>query len=361
MAMLRIGDKEIGPSEPCYFIADIAANHDGDLERALRLIHLAHEAGADAAKFQHFQASKIVSDEGFKCLGSQVSHQANWTRSVVEVYSDASVPQGWTPLLAEECRKVGITFFSSPYDFQSIDHIDQWVPAFKIGSGDIDWLESLQYVAAKGKPVILATGAADMDDVERAMETLLSVTDQVGLMQCNTNYTAAEANFDHLNLNVLRTYAERWPGVVLGLSDHTSGPAAVLGAVALGARMIERHFTDDNDRDGPDHRFALDPESWANMVTETRRLERALGDGRKIVERNEQDTRVIQRRCVRAARQLAAGHLIGRDDLAVLRPATPGAIPASEVDALLGRRLNADIREGADLRWEYLERQAGQG
>lgn len=360
MATLQINGREIGPSKPCFFIADIAANHDGDLERALALIRLAHEAGADAAKFQHFQASKIVSDEGFKGLGGQVSHQATWSRSVVEVYSDASVPQDWTPLLAEECRKVGITFFSSPYDFQSVDHIDRWVPAFKIGSGDIDWLESLHYVAAKGKPVILATGAANMDDVEQAMETLLSVTDQVGLMQCNTNYTAAEENFDHLNLNVLRTYAARWPGVVLGLSDHTHGHAAVLGAVALGARMIERHFTDDNDRDGPDHRFALNPDSWAEMVTETRRLERALGDGQKVVEGNEQETRIIQRRCVRAAHHLSAGHVIERDDLSVLRPATPGAIPASEIDSVLGCRLSTDVSDGDDLRWEHLERQVGQ-
>lgn len=352
--VLNIDGHLIGPNHPTYFIADIAANHDGSLDRAKTLIALAKGAGADAAKFQHFKANRIVSGVGFDRLDGAKSHQAAWTRSVVDVYSDASVPSSWTPELRKECDSVGITFLSSPYDLDSVDEIDPFVPAFKVGSGDIDWLEELNYIAAKGKPVILATGAATMAEVERAMDELLAVTDQVALMQCNTNYTADEGNFDHLNLNVLQTYAQRWPGITLGLSDHTHGPAAVLGAVTLGARMIERHFTDDTTRDGPDHRFALDPSAWAEMVADTRRLERALGSTEKHVAANEIDTAVVQRRSIRASVNLVQGQVLEREHLDVLRPAPAGSIPPSDLSNVVGRALARPVAQGVELRWEDL-------
>ena len=137
---IKILDKTIGLDYPTYFIADIAANHDGDLERAKLLIRLAKDAGADAAKFQNFRAPKIVSDYGFKAMGGQVSHQAEWTKSVFEVYDDASIPFEWTPILKEECDKVGIHYFSSPYDDDAIDMLDPYVPAYKAGSGLISWI-----------------------------------------------------------------------------------------------------------------------------------------------------------------------------------------------------------------------------
>ena len=351
---LHIDGRTIGLGHPTYFIADIAANHDGDLERAKRLIWLAKEAGADAAKFQHFHATKIVSDFGFRKLNDNSSHQSSWKKSVVEVYEDASVPDDWTPTLRAECDRAGITFFSSPYDFAAIDALDPFVPAYKVGSGDIDWLEELEFIAQKGKPVLIATGAASLSDVVAAMNTLRASTEQIVLMQCNTNYTADPNNFDHLHLNVLKTYAAIWPEVVLGLSDHTHGPAAVLGAVALGARVIERHFTDDNDRIGPDHKFALDPTAWRDMVDQTRLLERALGSTEKFVAGNEQASSIVQRRCVRAARPLARGHRLTREDLDVLRPATPGAIKPSEIDLVLGKVLASDLEAGQDIRWTHI-------
>src|SRR4030066_347341 len=156
----KIGSQWVGDRHPTYFIADIAANHDGDLDRAKLLIHLANESGADAAKFQNFQASKIVSDYGFKSLGGQQSHQSKWKKSVFEVYQDASIPFDWTPVLKEECDKVGIDYFSSPYDFEAVDMLDPYVPAHKIGSGDITWLGIMRYIASKGKPGILSPGRA---------------------------------------------------------------------------------------------------------------------------------------------------------------------------------------------------------
>jgi len=353
---IHIDGRAIGLSEPTYFIADIAANHDGSLERAHRLIELAAQAGADAAKFQNFHASQIVSDYGFDRLGGQLSHQASWTESVGEVYRKASVPDDWAAQLKAKCDECAITFFSSPYDTDAVDLLDPLVPAFKIGSGDIDWLEQLGYIAAKGKPVILASGAATLAEVERAVETVSAHTSDVVLLQCNTNYTANESNFDHLHLNVLKTYALLWPDLVLGLSDHTHGPAAVLGAVALGARVIERHFTDDNARPGPDHKFALEPTAWRYMVDEVRHLERALGSTHKFVADNEIDTAVVQRRCVRAAIAIEAGSMVTREMLDVLRPATPGAITPDELADVPGARTRRRLEAGEEIRWSDLDR-----
>ena len=351
---IKIGDRKIGQQHPTYFIADVAANHDGDLQRAIQLIRLAKEAGADAAKFQNFQADKIVSDYGFQHMDGQVSHQASWKRSVFEVYQGASIPLDWTPVLMNACKEAGIDYFTSPYDFDAIDHVNDFIPAFKIGSGEIDWIESLEYIARKGKPVLLATGASNIGEVQRAVHAILAINPQLVLMQCNTNYTASPENYDHIHLNVLKTYANMFPEVVLGLSDHTHGPATVLGAVALGARVIERHFTDDNNREGPDHKFATNPEDWAVMVAETRKLERALGSGDKFVTGNEKDTVVVQRRCLRAARDIQAGETIDRAMIDVLRPATPGAILPSQLLEVVGTKALHAIARGRELRWTDL-------
>ncbi|MCJ7811225.1 MAG: N-acetylneuraminate synthase family protein, partial [Dehalococcoidia bacterium] len=277
MKDIQIADRRVGSDHPTYFIADISANHDGDLERAKKLIRLAAEAGADAAKFQNFRAAKIVSDYGFRTLGGQISHQASWRKPVFEVYQGASIPFEWTPELKATCDEAGIHYFSSPYDFEAVDMLDRHVPAHKIGSGDITWLEILRHIAGKGKPVLLATGASDIGDVQRAVHTILALNRELVLMQCNTNYTASLENYDHIHLNVLKTYAVMFPEVVLGLSDHTHGHATVLGAVALGARVVEKHFTDDMTREGPDHPFSMTPDAWRDMVDRTRELERAMG------------------------------------------------------------------------------------
>ena len=351
---IQIGSHTIGARHPVYFIADIAANHDGNLERARLLIRLAKEAGADAAKFQNFRAPKIVSDYGFKHLGGQVSHQAAWKKSVFQVYQEASIPFEWTTILKDECDRLGIEFFSAPYDFEAIDMLDAYVQMYKAGSGEIDWLEALERMARKNKPFFVATGAATIGEVQRAVHTILAVNPQLILMQCNTNYTASPDNYDHLHLNVLKTYATMFPGVVLGLSDHTHANAPVLGAVALGARVIERHFTDSHDREGPDHKFAMDPDGWANMVQETRLLERALGSADKFVAGNEVETAIVQRRCLRAGRDIQAGEIFSREMIDVLRPATPGAIKPAEIDDVIGKRATHDLPFGKEIRWTDL-------
>jgi len=343
----KIGKTNIGTSFKTYFIADIAANHDGNLNRALKLIKLAAKAGANAAKFQHFKAETIVSDRGFKDLGKQLSHQSKWKKSVFEVYKDASINPNWTPFLKKECKKNNIDFFTAPYDLKLVDKVNKYVPAYKIGSGDITWLEIIKKIAKKNKPVIIATGASYLSDVKRAVKTIMKFNKKIVLMQCNTNYTAKKENTEYLNLNVLNQYKKIFRNkIVLGLSDHTFGHNSVLGAVALGARVVEKHFTDNNYRSGPDHPFSMNPKTWATMVNETRKLEKSLGNGIKKIELNERESSVIQRRGIRASKKIRKGTIIRENILCYLRPCPKSALNPYEKDKILGKKLIRNLDKG---------------
>jgi len=350
-----INGRQIAIDAPTYFVADIASNHDGDLERAKALIHHAAEAGADAVKFQHFKARSIVSDVGFKELGSQLSHQAGWKKSVYEVYEDCELDRSWNEILADEAKAAKVDFMTTPYDVDAVNECAPLVAAFKVGSGDITWTQNLELIAQQNKPVLLATGASTQEDTTRAVEALLKHNREICLMQCNTNYTGSLENFRYVNLNVLRSFAVQYPGMILGLSDHTPGHAAVLGAVALGARMIEKHFTDDNGRTGPDHAFSLNPKTWRDMVDRTRELEFALGDGIKRIEANEAKTIVVQRRCLRLTRDLPVGSVLAAGDLEPLRPAPVDSLPPYRLEELVGRRLSGAKKSGEALYLADLE------
>jgi len=347
---LIIDGTRIGPGNKTYFIADIAANHDCDLSRAKDLIYLSAEAGADAAKFQHFTAKTIVSEKGFIDMGNKQSHQSKWKKSVSEVYKDATVSLNWTQQLKDTCDDAGIPFFTTPYSLELVDELDGFVPAYKIGSGDITWREMVEKVAAQNKPYFLACGASTMDEVVSAVDWALAINPQFGLMQCNTNYTAELENFKYINLNVIKTLRAMYPSMVLGLSDHTPQHATVLGAVALGASMIEKHFTDDTSRVGPDHAFSMDLTTWREMVDRTRELELSLGGGVKKVEDNELETVVVQRRSLRANLQLKAGHVIRDGDFVPMRPCPADALAPSKLRYVIGSVLKRDIDLGQHLR-----------
>jgi sialic acid synthase SpsE len=348
MKEIRLGNRNVGDGHPLYFIADIAANHDGDILRAFKLIELAKEVGADAAKFQNFKAKTIVSRKGFDNLGGKFSHQSTWKKSVFDIYEDASVSYEWTHKIKEKCDEVGIEYFTSPYDFESVDHVDPYLNAYKIGSGDITWIEIIEYIAKKNKPVLLATGASSIDDVKRAMKVLQENTNEIVLMQCNTNYTASAENFKYINLNVLNTYRKIYPSVLLGLSDHTHGHASVLGSIAYGARVFEKHFTDDNSRRGPDHNFAMNPTTWKEMVQASNELYMAIGDGVKRVEENEKETEIVQRRALRYAKSLGKGHVINNSDIIALRPIPVNGLAPYLKYHIVGKTLKTNV-EADDL------------
>ena len=194
--------------------------------------------------------------------------------------------------------------------------------------------------------MLIATGASSLVDVQQAVSTIIKINPQIVLMQCNTNYTGAPENFKYINLNVLKTYRELYPDIILGLSDHSPGHTTVLGAIALGACVVEKHLTDDNDRVGPDHKFSMNGKSWREMVNRTHELELALGDGIKRVEENEEKTVIIQRRAMRATRSIKVGETIRPTDFTPLRPCPRDALPLGEFMSVQGYRLKRNIERG---------------
>tara|TARA_B100000212_G_C27364063_1_gene529533 strand:- start:866 stop:1951 length:1086 start_codon:yes stop_codon:yes gene_type:complete len=350
-----INKRKIGLNCPTYFIAEIGSNFDGDINRAKELIHLAKETGADAAKFQHYTADSLVSDFGFKSLENINSHQSNWGSSVYETYNKASLNKEWTAELKKTCDQIGIEFMTSPYSLDLINYVNKYVNSFKIGSGDITWLESINLMASKKKPILLATGASNEDEVHTAVKEIKKHTKDIVLMQCNTNYTVSKDNLNFLNLNVLKRFKYLFPDVILGLSDHTKGFVSVLGAVTLGARVIEKHFTDDNKRPGPDHSFALDIKNWKEMILKTRELEAALGIDYKKIELNEKETVILQRRSIRAKEFIKVGDIVSREKLEFLRPCPQTALNPSNFQDIIGKKFINNVKKGDIIRFEDLQ------
>lgn len=348
--IIKVDKNQIGKNYPTFFIADIAANHDGDLERAKDLIFLAADAGAHAAKFQHFNARTIVSDEGFKDLKNVNSHQSKWKKSVFSVYEEASINLKWTKILKDTCNKANISFFSTPYSLDLIDHLDPFVPAYKIGSGDITWTNLIEKISMKKKPVFLATGASNIKEINHAVKIILKKNKDLCIMQCNTNYTGSLENFKYINLEVLNTFKRKFPNAILGLSDHTPGHATVLGAIALGARVIEKHFTDNNNRKGPDHIFSMNPKSWREMVDRTNELQLALGNNNKIVENNEKETVILQRRSLRSIKNIKKGKPLSSTDFIPLRPCPINSLDINKLSELNGHIAKRDIKKGDYLK-----------
>ena len=343
---INLNYKTISKSSDVYFIADIAANHDGDLSRAKDLIYLAKEAGADCAKFQHFKAENIVSDKEFQGLNKTLhTHQSKWKKSVASVYDQYHTRDEWTQELVDTCKDANIEFMTTPYDLEAVEKYSRYCHALKIGSGDITFHQIIKKACETGLPILIASGAADLSDTEKAVNLIRESGNPFCLFQCNTNYTGDIENFRYVNLNVLKQFSLSFPEAILGLSDHTPGHAAVLGAVALGAKVIEKHFTDDNDRIGPDHKFALNPVSWRDMVDRTRELELAMGDGIKRIELNETNTFIVQRRAICAGKDLKQGHVIQKTDLKYLRPCSSDAFMPYQEKDIIGKKLLTDLQK----------------
>jgi len=346
---ITINNQTIGEGHRTYFIADIGANFDGDLEKAKRLAYEVKQAGGDAAKIQSFQARKIVSGRGFSSMSLKGVH-GSWKRPVDEVFKEAEFPRAWHREFFDYCRSIGITPSSSPYDYEAVDLMDELGADFyKIGSGDITWLEMVDYIARKGKPVMLATGASTLAEVDEAVRTIEKTGNKdLVILQCITNYPS---RFESANINVLKTYRKAF-GAIVGYSDHTPGDVVPLGAVALGAKVIEKHFTLDKKDKGPDHPHSMEPQEFAEMVRRTRHLESALGTTRKDVAAEESETVIVQRRGLTAARDVAKGAPLESADIVELRPAL-GIYPSYK-PMVIGKLAGRDLKAGEPIRWDDL-------
>lgn len=343
---IKIGNRMIGSNYPTYFIAEIGANFDGNIDKAKRLIDAAKEAGADCAKFQTFITPRIVSEGGFSHMQLKGVH-GSWGRTVSDVFKDAEFPMAWHQEIADYCKNIGIDFSTSPYFKEAVDLcVDLDVPFIKIGSGDITWLEMIDYIARKGKPVMLATGDATMSEIDEAVRTIEATGNKdFVLMQCITNYPS---KIDSANVNVLKTYQSAFD-VLTGYSDHAPGHVIALASVVIGGRVIEKHFTLSKKDKGPDHPHSMEPQEFKFMVNSIREVERAMGSTCKEVVAEESETVYVQRRCLYAKTNLKKGQIITENDIDVLRPAL-GIQPKYKA-VVIGKECKENIEKGQPLFW----------
>jgi len=344
---IKIGNKWIGEQFPTYFIAEIGANFDGNIEKAKRLVDAAKEAGADCAKFQTFSTSKIVSEGGFSRMQLKGVH-GSWGRTVSEVFKEAEFPIEWHHEIADYCKHVGIDFSTSPYFKEAVDLcVELNVPFIKIGSGDVTWLEMIDYIARKGIPVMLATGDATLSEIDEAVRTIETAGNRdLLLMQCITNYPS---KIDSANVNVLKTYQLAFD-VLTGYSDHSPGHVVALASTVIGGRVVEKHFTLNKKDKGPDHPHSMEPHEFKFMVDSIREVERAMGSTRKEVVAEESETVYVQRRCLYAKNNLSKGHVMTADDIDVLRPAL--GIPPKFESVIVGKICKEQIAKGQPLFWD---------
>lgn len=348
MTTLDIAGYKLGQGQPCFIIAEAGVNHNGDLEMAHRLVDQAVRCNADAVKFQTFKTERVMTRRAPKA-----SYQLETTQvseSQFDMAKGFELPMEAFEQLMAYCRKQGILFLSSPFDDESADLLaGLGVAAFKIPSGEITNLPFLTRVARFGKPMIVSTGMANMTEVETAVHTIEQAGNrQFVLLQCVSNYPADPAN---INLRAMHTMAAAF-NVPVGYSDHTPGIEVPLAAVALGACVIEKHFTLDQNLPGPDHRASLEPLELEAMVRGIRTVESALGDGRKEPAHTEANTAAVARKSLVAARDISANTLLTEDLIAIKRPGT-GLAPAMR-ESLVGRSTKVDIPEDTLLTLEML-------
>ncbi len=334
---IKIKNKIIGEGQPCYIIAEIGSNFNGDINLAKKLIKKAKESGADAAKFQSFQTEKILSKKGFE---KKVSFQSKWKDSVWNVYKNAELPIEWIEKLDKYAKKCKIQFLSAPYHTEAVDElVRNNAPAIKIGSGEITNVEFLKYVARKKLPVFLAAGASTIHDVNLAVKTIRSQKNyKIILMQATTQYPSPMKD---VNLKVIQEFVRKFQ-VNVGYSDHTPGYTAILGSVALGACVIEKHFTLDTKSAGPDHPHSLNPEQFKKMVKKIREMELVLGHRKKIIEKSEKDTKIIQRRGIWTVNNIKKGEKFSKTNIEVLRPCI--GLPASDFGRLLNKKAKKEYQ-----------------
>ncbi|AMV19964.1 N-acetylneuraminate synthase [Planctomyces sp. SH-PL14] len=338
-----IGERVVGAGAPCFVIAEAGVNHNGSVDLAVQLVDVAADCGADAIKFQTFRAEKLVTAEAKQA--EYQSRNMGQTESQLTMLRRLELSQDDHLKVMAHCRQRGIGFLSTPFDEESADFLDrEGMPAIKIPSGEVTNLPLIEHLAAKGRPVLLSTGMCRLSEVEACVMTLegCGVRD-LAILHCVSNYPAAPAD---TNLRAMRTMAEAF-GHPVGYSDHTLGNEVSFAAVALGACVIEKHFTLDRSLPGPDHKASAEPAQLRQLVEGIRTIESAMGTGRKWPAAAELNTASVARRSVVAARTIPFGQIIRREDLITRRPGH-GLAPAM-IPQIVGMTAREEIPEGTLL------------
>jgi N-acetylneuraminate synthase len=328
---VRIGERVVGEGHPCFIVAEAGSNHNGSLEQALAMIDVAKAANVDAVKFQNFRAEKLYPKN------AGISDYLPIKKPIYDIIKGMEMPLEWIPTLADYCKTKDLMFFSAPFDEESADALDPYVEVFKIASYEITHMPLIRHVARKKKPMILSTGTANLKEVEQAVEWCRAEgNEDLVLLQCTASYPVPLAS---LNVRALVTMRETF-GVPTGLSDHSRDPfAGPMTAVALGANVIEKHFTLSNHLPGPDHTYAVEPDELAELVRRVRQVEAVLGNGLKETLPVEAELHSFARRSIFALRDIQPGEQFAPDNIGVLRCGKLGFGMAPEhYPALLKRR-----------------------
>jgi N-acetylneuraminate synthase len=345
---IEIGGRRIGPDEPVFVIAELSGNHNGDVDRARRLVSAAADAGADAVKLQTYTADTLTIDADTRWF--RLGEGTLWSnRTLHALYSEAATPWEWHEELSALATTLGLQLFSTPVDSSAVQHLEALgAPAYKVASFEIVDLELLRAVAATGKPLIISTGMSTIEEIDDALATTREAgASQVALLRCNSSYPAP---VEEMDLRTIQDMTDRF-GVPVGLSDHTLGDVSAITAVALGACIVEKHLTLARADGGPDAAFSLEPDELARFVDAVRSSQRALGHIRYGPSKHEEASLVF-RRSVFVVADVRAGEAFTRDNLRVIRPGH--GLPPKVLDDIVGRVAARDIPRGTPLDWDVI-------
>jgi sialic acid synthase len=346
---LRIGTHEIGDRSPCYVIAEIGHNHQGSLDKARELFREAKLAGAHAVKLQKRDNRGLYTRAAYErpydnenSFGATYGEHREFLEFGEHEYRE----------LKAYAAELGVDFFATAFDVASADFLATLdVPAYKIASGDLKSTPLLKHVARFGKPMVVSTGGSQLDDVQRAYDTIMPINPQLAILQCTAGYPAA---FEELDLRVISTYRERFPGAVIGFSSHDNGIAMPVAAYMLGARIVEKHFTLNRAMKGTDHAFSLEPVGLRKLVRDLDRTYKAMGDGVKKVYESERAPILKMGKSLVVARNLPLGHVLRAEDIVMKSPA--GGIPPYELENIIGRMTLKPLYEDDFLSFDVLSK-----
>ena len=345
----KIGNRIVGEGAPAFIVAEVSANHNQDYNRAVEIIHAAAEAGADAVKLQTYTAETITIDCDDDCF--QIKEGTIWDGTTLyKLYSEAYTPWEWQPRLIEEAKKLGLECFSSPFDLTSVDFLSKLdVPAYKIASYEINDIPMIRKIAALHKPMIFATGIAYPEDIALALDTCKAEgNEDIILLKCVSSYPTP---YEDVNLRVIPTLAKTYD-CIAGISDHTMGSIVSAGAVALGAKMVEKHLTLRRADGGPDGAFSMEPEEFATMVRDIRTLEKALGTDEYVLT----DTQKLEHngsRSLFVVKDIKAGEVLTPNNIRSIRPGI--GMHTKHYEEVLGRHAKSDLKKGTPLQWELID------
>ncbi len=345
---IKLGTSSIGTGCPVYVMAEVSANHRRQFDEAVKLVKAAKEVGANAVKLQTYTPDTLtinVDSELFRH-----GEESLWAgKTLYDLYSEAYMPWEWQPQLKKIANDIGIDLFSTPYDKTAVDFLEEMgTPAYKVASFEIVDIPLIEYIASKGKPMVMSTGMATLAEIDEAVRAAQEAgATRIALLKCNSAYPAPA---EDMNLRTIPHLAEAF-GVPVGLSDHTLGIAVPVAAVALGACIVEKHFTLSRDIPSPDSAFSLEPQEFKAMVEAIRTVEKALGEVRYEVSKQEAKSRVF-RRSLFVVKDMKAGEVLTEESVRSIRPGY-GLHPRYLKD-ILGRRARQDIKQGTPLSWELI-------